>query len=133
MPDPYALPRETTRPVVSRLQRRVCSQIELHHILTRLLANLLLDQHEAIPCLERQTNHVGFEHFDFEFFSQSLCVIHNGSSYADAVKLRMYENPTDFITQQRDAADDAVFRLQNPGFPLWEDTLASEILCAAYM
>ena len=53
--------------------------------------NLLAQQHETIAFIECASDRVGFEHFDFEFPSQSSCVIHKGSPYADSVKLRIYK------------------------------------------
>ncbi len=73
-------------------------------------------QHETVFGIERTTDHVVFEDFDFKLFTFVSDVIYKSLSNALPLKTRIHEQTADFIAVQRNESDDATIRFPHPIF-----------------
>jgi hypothetical protein len=78
--------------------------------------NLSVDLEKSVCVVEATTHEIVLEHDELEVGASSAGMVHQGAADAPALILRVHEDATDLVTDERQEADDTSICLGHRGF-----------------
>jgi hypothetical protein len=85
--------------------------------------NSSVDLDEPIPVVEPATFEIVLEDRELEVRTSQASVVHQGAADAPALMIRVHEDATDLVADQRQEADDPPIRLGHRGLRYGEPVL----------